>query len=862
MRNWKNSAKVRIGGALLTALTTSLFLSTTIAQPAEARIVTYNLDIPAQNLNDALQAFALASQHKLLYSSALVDGKRSPALKGQFTAEQAVKSLLSGTHLDYEVTSDGLVLIREEASPTGAASAVHSGGDRDLPRSSGSDQEGRKSSSGTIRLAQVDPGKNASFASVGEAGSAQDNSRSSTAGLDEIIVTAQKRSERLQDVPVPVTVLDAQALLDNNITSIRDYYSKVPGLNFAAESNGATLVTIRGIRTGEGGTPTIGVVFDDIPLGSATGTGGGTAITPDYDPGDLRSIEVLRGPQGTLYGSSAIGGLVKFDTAAPSTEKTFGHISAGADGVYSSNSAGYNVRGSVNIAVSDSFAIKASGFDRKEPGYIDNVQTGEKGINTNDSYGGRLVGLWKPSEDLSLTLSAIYENHHADAPDTVFKLPGLGELQTVGIVDPNAIFRKDQIYSATLNAKVAGLDVTSISAYQHSDSSTSVPSALDSPYYITDDFLLKKFSEEVRVGSHYGRLLDWRVGAFFTAEWPMWNEIADVIDQTSGAFQERIVDLDMAQRYQEYAGFGDVVLHATDQFDIQLGARYSYMKFHYHSVFATYDNATVDIKSNDDAFTYLVTPSYKLSQDLMVYARVASGYRAGAPNTVLFPGDAAVVPPSFKPDKTTNYELGLKGSTPGKFLSFDLSIYHIAWRDIQIASSLVSNGVGYGFTANAGNAKSDGVELSVDLHPFTNTTLSSWIAYDNAELTQNYPGSSPIPAYAGDRLPFSSRISGHVGLDHKFVFPNGMNLKAGIDCDYVGERFGSFEVSTVNRPVLPGYAKTDLHAGTDFGPWNLDLYANNVFDRRGVLQSDYSGAANYQIYIQPRLVGFTVGRSF
>jgi iron complex outermembrane recepter protein len=257
-----------------------------------------------------------------------------------------------------------------------------------------------------------------------------------------------------------------------------------------------------------------------------------------------------------------------------------------------------------------------------------------------------------------------------------------------------------------------------------------------------------------------------------------------------------------------------------------------------------------------------VTPSYKLSQDLMVYARVASGYRAGAPNTVLFPGDAAVVPPSFKPDKTTNYELGLKGSTPEKFLSFDLSIYHIAWRDIQIASSLVSNGVGYGFTANAGKAKSDGVELSVDIHPMANTTLSSWIAYDNAELTQNYPGSSPIPAYAGDRLPFSSRLSGHVGLDHKFVFSNGMALKAGIDCDYVGERLGSFEVSSVSRPVMPGYAKADLHAGTNLGPWSLDLYANNVFDRRGMLQSDYFGAANFQIYIPPRTVGFSVSRGF
>ena len=118
MCNSKRSPKVQLCSVLLSALCATLFLGTTIAsQPAEARSVTYNLDIPAQNLNDALQAFALASQHKLLYSSALVDGRRSPALKGQYTTEQAVKALLSGTRLDYEVTSDGLVLIRTEAQP-------------------------------------------------------------------------------------------------------------------------------------------------------------------------------------------------------------------------------------------------------------------------------------------------------------------------------------------------------------------------------------------------------------------------------------------------------------------------------------------------------------------------------------------------------------------------------------------------------------------------------------------------------------------------------------------------------------------------------------------------------------------------
>src|SRR5262249_34825091 len=149
----------------------------------------------------------------------------------------------------------------------------------------------------------------------------------------------------------------------------------------------------------EGGNPTVSVLIDDVPFGGSTeqGSEGGSQLLPDIDPADLQRVEVLRGPQGTLYGASSMGGLVKFVTFDPSTDALQGRIEGDVNGVFNGSGAGYGLRGALNVPITDTFAIRLSGFGRHDPGYIENIQSSQNGVNSINADGGHFAALWKPS---------------------------------------------------------------------------------------------------------------------------------------------------------------------------------------------------------------------------------------------------------------------------------------------------------------------------------------------------------------------------------------------------------------------------------------------------------------------------------
>src|SRR5262249_23933181 len=156
-------------------------------------------------------------------------------------------------------------------------------------------------------------------------------------------------SERLQDVPVPVTVINAQTLADTNQLRIQDYYASIPGFSVISVGiQSITLLSIRGINSDAAGNPSVGITVVDVPYGASTNAGGGTLV-PDLDPYDLAHVEILRGPQGTLYGASSLGGLLKFVTVDPSTDGVSGHVESGLSGIHNGAELGYNVRGAVNV---------------------------------------------------------------------------------------------------------------------------------------------------------------------------------------------------------------------------------------------------------------------------------------------------------------------------------------------------------------------------------------------------------------------------------------------------------------------------------------------------------------------------------
>ena len=281
------------------------------------------ISIPAQGLGPALNAFAKERDLQVVYRSEIVGSLRTGGASGDLTVDEALNQLLNGTGLTYRYVDDKTVTIL----PAGAASSQEQGtalpvtGD-DPSGASAAAKEGKKDSSSGFRLAQLDQGKNSQSSSVDRnTATSQDSSKSE---ITEIVVTAQKKSERLQDVPVPVTAIDADTLVNSNQLRLQDYYTSVPGLSVTPRIQSSLILAIRGITTGPT-NPTVGVTVDDVPYGSSTSNGGG-AVVPDIDPGDLARVEVLRGPQGTLYGANSMGGLLKFVTVDPSTDAVSGHV--------------------------------------------------------------------------------------------------------------------------------------------------------------------------------------------------------------------------------------------------------------------------------------------------------------------------------------------------------------------------------------------------------------------------------------------------------------------------------------------------------------------------------------------------------
>ncbi len=707
--------------------------------------------------------------------------------------------------------------------------------------------------------------------------------------LEEVVVTAQKREEKLKNVPVPVSVISAASLVQNNQVLLQDYVTAVPALVLTPVLGPEQSLAIRGITTGGQAIPTVAVLVDDIPFGDST-----RIYTPNFDPGDISQIEVLRGPQGTLYGANAMGGLVKYNTIQPSNSGLFGSVSAGLSGVESGSKPGYNLRGSINAPLSDSVAVRASAFDRTDPGYIDNILTNKSDVNKVQVSGGRAALRWLASDAFSLTLSALYQHSRQDGSFDVDR--NLGDLQQQEIPGAGVVTSSLQAYSATIKAKAGIFDIVSLTAYNDNDTKSqndlttrpfrggTLGGAMQHFYGVGGAFITfpaksKKFTQEVRASFPIVRSLEATVGAYYTHEKIDDRSYFQAVNIQTGAIaQDQVRYHDPLSTYTEYAAFGNLDYQITNQFDVQLGIRTS----HINNVFEPYlqwpgfssplppsstpcdSTCTVPgVTAKASPVNYLVTPRYKISDDAMVYLRFATGYRPGGVNVGVPPG----IPTQYNPDQTKNYELGVKADFLDHKVSLDASLYHIIWSNIQVqlqVLDLTSPNYGQLYQGNGGSAKSDGFEVSATVKPVTGMILSGWFAYNIAELTQDF--NAGTHGLSGDRLPYATKISGHLSAEQRFPIRAHVTGIVGADASYVGDRLGIFQSPNPDgtipaRPDYPSYTTFDLHAGLDFVTWSANIYANNVFDKRGLL-GDSPFQPNALFYIKPRNYGINVSKSF
>jgi outer membrane receptor protein involved in Fe transport len=715
----------------------------------------------------------------------------------------------------------------------------------------------------------------------------------------DIVVTAQKRDQRLLDVPVAVSAITSDTLISQNINSLKDYFSRVPGLQYGGQNTAS--LSIRGVTTGERlANPTVAIVVDDVPFGSSTYLG--QSLIPDFDPATLDRIEVLRGPQGTLYGASSLGGLIKYVTRRPDMNDFSGRIELGANTVKDGGE-GYSARGSINVPiVTDKVALSVSGFYREEAPFIDNIDpfTGVRtnDINTSKYWGGRAALSLNPVEGVTIDLAAVKQRRDSVGTDafTTYSItdfrpvfptnnsasPRYRQLlgnrtQSVILADGRTDF---EIYSARIGVDLGFAELTSVSAWSKSrvatvEDSTNRFGFVLGPYpgytgvLFNNGSRTNKFSQEIRLAGS-GPAIDWLVGGFYTKEKS--DAPQSLVATGSGADVVAYAGLNPS-RYRDQAVFADVTYHATPEFDIQVGGRYSGNKQAYsyvqqidpasEPIFGPSSVISSGLKEN--AFTWLVTPSYKITPDIMIFFRAASGYRPGGPNANL----PTIPLTTFGSDRVVNYELGLKGNTPDKQLTFDVSLFQIDWTKIQLQNTDAASAFVY--FSNGSKARSRGAEASLGWRPLRGLAIDGNLTYTQSELRATLPAQTPgitsLIGAKGDRLPNTPKFTANLSIQQDFDLSDDVSAYVGGTFTHIDDRLGQFvNVAGGLRPRLPAYTNLDLRAGVSFQKrWDLSFYVRNLFDQEGVLTSENAGGTQTVptvTFVVPRTIGVVLSTSF
>ena len=806
--------RILIAGAAL-----ALFGGAAFAQSA---VHPYN--IPSEDTGDALNAFAHQSGLRILFPYGAVAGKRSRPLTGTMSEQAALERLLAGTGLAVLSRAGNVLTLGPAPTPDAEA--------------------------------WVEP----------------------PVEVQEVVVTAQKRVELLKDVPMSITAVSGDALTDTQADTLQDVADRAPGVQLITSSPITNELVIRGLSAGAGVNASVATYVDETPYSTVGPFAYSTNLAPNFDTYDLARVEILRGPQGTLYGANALGGLLKYVTTPPDLSHYSASLLAGVSAVDHSDQTGWDIHGMVNLPLGEDAALRVVGDDQYFPGFIDDPSRGAKDINGVRRYGARASLLWRPSQDLSVRLSA--DVQHITAGDTGAEdlvaatlKPLYGDLvQERAIAQPehvtNAIYDATIDWSSAFGTLVSSTSFSQVNPYTAIDLSWVYHSALDKMFGgnlgAAAEAIepVQSFTQELRLSSPKDQTLEWIVGAFFDAEAADEHEPLFPVDLDTGQvlynFTPNLGAYHITSTYREYAGFGDLTYHVTPALELSLGGRYSANSQTYHQVNDGVFTGTDDFRtySRQSVFTYSADAKYRFNPAVMTYVRIASGFVPGGPNDVL-PGSP--LPMTYRSSSTTNYELGIKGAVNNGRLAYDLDVFDVEWQDIQLLAAV---GNLYGAT-NGGAARSRGVEGSLTFKPTRGLTFGLDGAYIDARLTRNTPAS--FGGISGDRLPLAPFVSGTASAAYERPLAPDLSGFAGVEWRYDGARMSEFEFGAP-RQDLPAYSMIDLRLGLKFKAYTLTAYVKNAADVRAIsaVAPETLGGVNAltAVVATPRTIGLTLAAKF
>ena len=706
---------------------------------------------------------------------------------------------------------------------------------------------------------------------------------------DDIIVTANKREERALDVAGAITAFRADDLLKSGLTNISDFAGFTPGLQFN-NGLGTGAPIIRGLSEGIDTSPTVASVVNNAPIGSSSSLSIGAQDTLDLDPIDITRVEVLKGPQGTLYGANTLGGLLNYTLRAPNLTRTEviarGELSTTRDGNTS-----YSGRASISTPLTtDTAGILVSGFYDHRGGFVDNDLRGLRNENHARSYGVHGGFLLKPDSRFSISLDGFYQNVNTNAGDVVAynfatREPRNGDLKYNEYVLP-AARKKIAVEIVNIDYDFGFANLSSVSSHQNiqSDNTQNLAQsaltttlsgtlplfggpAFPTPKIAQLDRVIDtdKFTQEVRLTSPGDRRFTWILGGYYS------NEDNNYQAQVSGRNANGTVvptlnpalNIALFSTLKEYSGFVNGTFKITPRLDLTGGFRIGKIEQTYQQGLSGSDAAAYNIlltvaklgaipalstkaSTTDTVKTYLATLRYHVTDDAILFARFATGFRPGGPN-LLTPG----LPATFDPDRTNNYEAGFKSRFLGGRGSIDITGYYTQWRDII---TVVTAGGFSGYT-NGGNARLYGVESALSLRPVQGLTLNATFAYAESKITSAVP-SALTSLGVGDRLPYSPKYSGSASAEYRTPVFGDWSAYGSGSVRFASSRDAVF-ASRKSSPTytMPSYSLVDLHAGLENSSFTVDLFVRNLFDKRAQLAANTFYNLAEVTVARPRTIG-------
>ena len=694
--------------------------------------------------------------------------------------------------------------------------------------------------------------------------------------LDTVTISASRRREPARDVPIQVNRLDTEQLDRTGAKSLSDYVGSQPGIDVKTTGGpGLGQISMRGVTTGDQTIATVGLYIDDVAFGSNSAYAAGSTTALDMSLLDLHHIELLRGPQGTLYGAGAMGGLLKYVTNEPDTAEFSGKVSLGVRSTRKGG-IGHTESAVVNVPLKEDVAgLRVAVFRDHEGGWVDAVgPAAGSDINRGNTTGGRVSVLVEPSSKLKLRLTATAQDIKREGSDMVdyditTGQPVDGDLtRRLSVSEPYSVAIR--LGSADVEYDFGWARFNSITSVQRSKTQTRLDSAFYSPVLTAAlgtpvDFAkldswpeVRKTTQEFRLTSARGTV-EWLAGLYYDKEKGASSQLLSATVVSDGSALD-VVSIAQPSDYQEYALYGDVTFNVTPAWSLTGGARVARNKQSYNQ--ATDGVAGETFHSSETAKTYMATVRYALTAESNLYFRAASGYRPGGPDPVAIDGTGTPVPgapTSFKSDSLWSYELGYKADLLDKSLSVEAAVYDIEWKDIQQPIAIGATTV----IGNAGKARVRGAELFTRYRAAPSWNLDANLAFIDAKLTED----APALGTAGSRLPNSARFSGALGATHTFDLM-GLPSYAGASVRHVGERNAGFDTPGTSQPnfKMPAYSMTDVQGGVDFGKVQLALFVRNLFDKRAILGADAAltafGSPLRASVAQPRTVGATLTAKF